>query len=53
MIVFYDPVHKVHDPEREYSSDCATTPYPACGDRANVLAFLRTLSDSPQPLPSE
>ena len=22
-------------------------------DRANVIAFLRTLSDSPQPLPSE
>ena len=36
MIVFYDPIHSVHDPEREYTSDGAT-PYPEYADRANGI----------------
>ena len=52
MIVFYDPVHKVHDPEREYTSDGATTPYPECADRANGIgAALREAGFALRPPP--
>ena len=36
MIVFYDPGHSVHNPEREYTSG-GPIAYPVCGDRGHGI----------------
>ena len=51
MIVFYDPGHSVHNPEREYTSGGAI-PYPECADRAHGIgAALKEAGFTLQPPP--
>ena len=51
MIVFYDPGHSVHNPEREYTSG-GPIPYPECADRAHGIgAALKEAGFTLQPPP--